>query len=176
MWVKVGESGVITLIWTKISQNHPIFGIIWDNMFVGESVQKLDAKFRMTIPSQHRRYLEDGMIITRGIFDQCLMIFTLEEWESRATKIESLQRLDRKARQLRRQFFTRAERVDMDGQGRILINQKLREFARLESEVIVAGNHTFIELWSPTEWDQNAVDALDDNMLEEVDERILDVF
>ncbi|MEM7126461.1 MAG: division/cell wall cluster transcriptional repressor MraZ [Chloroflexota bacterium] len=145
-------------------------------MFVGESTQKLDAKFRMTMPPQHRRFLEDGMMITRGIFDQCLLVFTLSEWESRAAKIESLERLDRKARQLRRQFFTRAERVSMDSQGRILISQRLREFADIDSEAIVAGNHTFLEIWSPGVWDQNAVDELDIGALDEVDERILDLF
>ena len=145
-------------------------------MFVGESNQKLDSKFRMTMPSQHRRHIEDGMVITRGIFDQCLLVFTLNEWESRAAKIESLERLDRKARQLRRQFFTRAERVDMDSQGRILISQRLREFAKIEAEVIVAGNNTFLELWSPEVWAQNAIDELDIDALDEVNEQILDVF
>lgn len=144
-------------------------------MFVGEDYQKLDAKFRMTVPSQHRRYLEDGLMITRSIFEKCLLAFTLDEWEERAAKIEAIQNLGRHERQLRRQFFSRAERADMDKQGRILISQRLRNYAGISTMAVVAGNNTILELWSPEEWDKNAIDELDVNALDQVDPQLLNM-
>lgn len=145
-------------------------------MFFGQSNQKLDAKSRMTIPSQHRRHLEDGMMVTRSIREKCLQLYPISEWQIRAEKIEALERVDPRARQLRRQFFSQAEPVDMDKQGRILINQRLRSFAGIGSEVVVAGNNSYLELWSVTEWDNVNIDELDEDALREVAQHILDVF
>lgn len=130
----------------------------------------------MTIPSQHRRYLEDGMMVTRSIREKCLQLFPLSEWQIRADKIEALERVDPRARQLRRQFFSQAEPAEMDKQGRILINQRLRTFADIESEVVVAGNNSYLELWSVTEWDKVNIGELDEEVLKEVAQHILDVF
>lgn len=145
-------------------------------MFVGESNQKLDVKFRMTIPSQHRRHLEDGMVVTRSNFEQCLQLFPMEEWQRRAEKIEQLENRSRESRQLRRQFFSQAEEVIMDKQGRILINQRLREFANINSQVIVAGNNTFLEIWSQESWDIIDINEFDEGALDAVDQDIRNVF
>ena len=145
-------------------------------MFVGESNQKLDAKFRLTIPSQHRRHLEDGMVITRSLDERCLRLYTLEEWNKLATKIEELQNGDRLMRQIRRQFFSQAEEVRMDKQGRILINQKLRTYAEVESEVVVAGNNSYLEIWNQTLWDETTLDLIDESTIQNVGKEILNFF
>lgn len=115
-------------------------------------------------------------MITRSIREKCLQLFPISEWQVRADKIEALERVDPRARQLRRQFFSQAEPAEMDKQGRILINQRLRTFADIESEVVVAGNNSYLELWSVTEWDKVNIGELDEEVLKEVAQHILDVF
>ena len=58
------------------------------------------------------------------------------------------------AAQLRRALFSAAEDLKPDRQGRTPIRQRLREFARIENEVVIAGMNTYIELWDPAQWKQ----------------------
>jgi MraZ protein len=61
---------------------------------------------------------------------------------------------------LRRAFFSGAEDLIPDKQGRILISQRLREYAQIEIDVIVAGVNLFVELWRPTLWDEKVLQPL----------------
>ena len=143
-------------------------------MFFGQHQQKLDAKFRMTIPSQHRRYLEDGMMVTVSVYDDCLLLFPMEEWKIRSAKIEALKGVSSAVRKVRRQFFSHAEHAELDKQGRILLNQRLRDVGQIDADVMVAGNNTHLEIWSTNNWADHDIDKLDEEVLQELD--VLDVF
>lgn len=143
-------------------------------MFFGQHQQKLDSKSRMTIPSQYRRYLEDGMMVTVSVYDDCLLLFPMEEWKIRSAKIESLKGVSSAVRKVRRLFFSHAEQVELDKQGRILVNQRLRDVGQIDTDVMVAGNNTHLEIWSMNNWAEHDIDKLDENVLEELD--VLDVF
>lgn len=121
-------------------------------MFLGTYTHTLDDKGRLTIPAKFREQLEHGLVITRGL-DGCLFVFTHEDWQ-RLTEIlgEKLPFTQSSGRQLSRFFFAGADDSTIDRQGRILIPAYLREYAQLESEVIVAGANTRLELWNPEQW------------------------
>lgn len=130
-------------------------------MFLGEFSHTLDTKGRLTIPAKFRDRLDAGLVVTRSPMDRCLLLFPMPEWEQIATKVSALPLADPRSAQLRRAFFSAAEDLTPDKQGRILISQRLRDLAQIDSEVIVAGVNTFVELWRPDLWDEKVLQPLD---------------
>ncbi len=122
-------------------------------MFLGEFVHVIDDKGRLTIPAKFRADLSDDFVITRGI-DRCLAIYPISEWENLAEQVSKLPMTDRQARAFRRLVFANASDVTLDGQGRILIPPRLREYAQLDGQAIIAGLNTYIEVWSPDTWNE----------------------
>ncbi|MEA3374889.1 MAG: division/cell wall cluster transcriptional repressor MraZ [Chloroflexota bacterium] len=122
-------------------------------MFLGEFVHVLDSKGRLTIPAKFRAELDTGLVVTRGI-DRCLAVFPKPEWEQLAEQVSELPLTNRQARAFQRLLFANASAVAPDNQGRVLIPPRLREYAALDGEVVVAGLNTHIELWNPEAWNQ----------------------
>jgi len=123
-------------------------------MFLGEFTHNLDSKGRVTIPAKFRHRLMPGLVVTRNPTGGCLMLMPLDEWQTVADRVSSLPLIDKRTAQLRRALFSAAEDLKPDRQGRILISQRLREFAGIENGVIIAGMNTYIELWDPTQWEE----------------------
>lgn len=130
-------------------------------MFLGEFSHTLDTKGRLTVPSKYRDQLEDGLVVTRSPMERCLLLFPMSEWQKIAEKINALPLTDPRSAQLRRAFFSAAEDLTPDKQGRILISQRLRDWAQIEGDVIVAGVSAFVELWQPALWDEKVLQPLD---------------
>jgi MraZ protein len=122
-------------------------------MFLGEFIHAIDEKGRLTIPAKFRVDLAAGLVVTRGI-DRCLAIYPLEEWNRLAERVSALPLTDRRARAFRRLVFASAADAVPDRQGRVLIPPRLREYADLDSEVIVTGLNTYIEVWNTGGWAQ----------------------
>jgi len=120
-------------------------------MFLGEFIHAIDEKGRLTIPAKFRADLAAGLVVTRGI-DRCLAIYPLEEWNRLAERVSALPLMDRRARALRRLVFANASDAVPDRQGRVLIPPRLREYASLDSEIIVTGLNTYIEVWNTEGW------------------------
>lgn len=120
-------------------------------MFLGRFEHSIDAKGRLAVPAKFRGELSDGLVVTRGI-DRCLSIYPVSQWKPLAEKVSNLSITDPNARNLRRMFFADAVDCELDKQGRVILPQHLREFAGMESEVIVLGINTYIEIWSAKNW------------------------
>lgn len=129
-------------------------------MFLGEFVHGLDNKGRLTIPAKFREPLDAGLVITRSPTERCLLLYPVAAWEQVAAKISALPLTDPRSAQLRRAFFSAAEDLVLDKQGRILLSQRLREFAHIETDIVVAGINVFIELWRPSLWDEKVLQPL----------------
>lgn len=130
-------------------------------MFLGEFSHTLDNKGRLTIPSKYREQLASGLVITRNPVERCLLAMPLSKWDQVAEKINALPLVDPKSAAFRRAFFSAAEDLVPDKSGRILISQRLRDYAGVSDEVVVAGVHSFIELWQPAEWNQRVLTPLE---------------
>jgi MraZ protein len=134
-------------------------------MFLGEYKHTLDSKARLTIPARYRADLESGLIVTRHPTDPCLMLFPGNEWERVAEKINALPLADPKATLLRRLLFGAAENLEQDKQGRIILSQRLREYASIESDVLVLGMSKFVELWAPNTYEAKVAAQLNSGEL-----------
>jgi MraZ protein len=129
-------------------------------MFLGEYTHGLDSKARLTIPAKFRAALAGGLVVTRNPADQCLLVFPKAEWEVLADKVSSLPLTDPRSAAFRRAFFSAAEDLEPDAQGRVLLSQRLREHARIETDVLIAGQNKFLELWNPTLWDEKVLQEM----------------
>jgi MraZ protein len=122
-------------------------------VFLGEYVHILDSKGRLTIPAKFRAELDTGLVITRGI-DRCLAVFPMGEWEQLAEQVSDLPMTDRRARAFQRLLFASASDLSPDKQGRILIPPRLRAYANLDGEVVVAGLNKHVEVWNSEAWER----------------------
>jgi MraZ protein len=121
-------------------------------MFVNHYNHTLDSKNRLTIPSRYRELLAaDGAFVMRG-FDRNLMVIPVPIFEKIAARINQMSMTDPSVRALRRFIFTSAAQAEVDGAGRILIPEFLRQAAAIEAEVVVAGAGDYFEIFSPARW------------------------
>jgi len=140
-------------------------------MFMGEYYHTIDAKGRLIIPARFREELGDKFIITKGL-DNCLFGYPMNGWIEIEQKLKNLPFTRSDARAFVRFFFSGATECEIDRQGRILVPGNLREYSRLEKEVVIAGVSSRIEIWSKELWDKYCQDISD--QYEELAEKIVD--
>jgi MraZ protein len=136
-------------------------------MFLGEFQHSLDAKGRVILPAKFREQLTDGAIITKGR-GRCLAVYTAEEFEQVANTVSELAKRGARERDAARVFFSGANDVQLDRQGRVAIPQALRAYAGLEREVSVVGVYSRIEIWDTGAWHE--LDEAGDAALRESDD------
>jgi MraZ protein len=130
-------------------------------VFLGEFGHSLDSKGRITIPAKFRDQLAPGLVVTRSPMDRCLLLMPQSKWDEVAAKISALPLADHRSALLRRAIFSAAEDLKPDKQGRILMSQRLREYAQIDTELVIAGVNTFVELWNPQLWDEKVIRQLE---------------
>jgi len=107
----------------------------------------------MIVPSKFREGLGEKFILTKGL-DECLFAYSLEEWSNLEQKLKTLPFTDKDVRAFVRFFFAGATECELDKQGRILIPQNLRDYAKLEKELYIIGVSTRVEIWEKNKWEE----------------------
>ncbi|MEJ1297957.1 MAG: division/cell wall cluster transcriptional repressor MraZ [Candidatus Sedimenticola sp. (ex Thyasira tokunagai)] len=124
-------------------------------MFRGATKLNLDAKGRLAIPTRYRERLQErcaSELVVTIDKDHCLLIYPLPEWQVIERKLMQLPSFNPAARNLQRLLVGNATEVDMDGQGRVLLPQNLREFAGLKKQAMLVGQANRFELWDEERW------------------------
>ncbi len=116
-------------------------------MLIGEYTHTIDDKNRLSLPSKFRQKLGRSIIITRG-FDNCLFVYTEDEWRRFTDKLSHMSVADPTSRAFSRFLLSGAVEVEIDSSGRVLIPDFLRSFSGILSKVVVIGVMTRVELWS----------------------------
>lgn len=140
-------------------------------MFTGEYQHALDSKGRVTIPSRLREALGERFLITKGL-DRCIFVYPLSEWARLQQKLRKLKMTNPQSRAFKRIVFSGAMEVESDKQGRVLIPNKLREYAGIEKDVILIGVGERVEIWSENAWNDYYEEA--DSNYEELAEKLVD--
>ena len=120
-------------------------------MFIGEYNHSLDDKGRLAIPAKFRAVLKKGGVVTKGL-DNCLFLYTKEQWAIIAAKFAALPISQSKSRALARHMLAGAMDLEFDNQGRITLPEYLRDFANLKRKIIVAGLYNHLEIWDEGAW------------------------
>ncbi|WP_044565017.1 MULTISPECIES: division/cell wall cluster transcriptional repressor MraZ [Anaerococcus] len=137
-------------------------------MFLGEFTHKLDSKNRIMIPSEFRDDLTEEFFITKGP-ENSLVIYTKDEFDKQSVRLDNLINENKKNRAIKRLFFSSTIKTSLDKQGRVLLNKNLRDYANIESEAMIIGNNTTIELWDVDTW-QAYINEVEVNLSDIMDE------
>jgi MraZ protein len=121
-------------------------------LFIGEYQHSLDSKNRIIVPAKLREGLGNKFVITKGL-DGCLYAYPLEEWKILEDKLKTLPLTNKDARTFVRFFFSGACEVELDKQFRGLIPQNLKEYAKIEKDIVSIGVLSRVEIWSKEMWE-----------------------
>lgn len=127
-------------------------------LFIGEYLHTMDNKGRLFIPARFREGLGLVFVVTKGL-DRCLFLYSGPEWELMEKKLRKLPLARAEARAFTRLFFSGAAELEADKQGRVLLPAALRDYARLEKDVIVLGVSSRVEIWAREEWERYGSEA-----------------
>ncbi len=122
-------------------------------MLIGEYLHTLDSKKRLSLPAKFRKEVGKKVVITRGL-DSCLFMFPEKAWNNIAQKLANLPFGQADTRGMSRFLLAGAVETDVDGAGRILVPDFLKDFADLRSRVVLAGVSDRIEIWNEKTWEE----------------------
>ena len=116
----------------------------------------MDAKGRLAMPARQREPLlsrcDGQIVVTIDTQTPCLVIYPLPEWERIEQDIQGLPSLKPAVRRYQRLVLGYATDLELDGNGRMLLPQSLREYARLDKKLVLVGQGNKLELWSEALW------------------------
>ncbi|MCG8412237.1 MAG: division/cell wall cluster transcriptional repressor MraZ [Bacteroidales bacterium] len=121
--------------------------------FVGEYNCKVDDKGRITFPSSLKKQMNsvsgERFVIKKDIFESCLVLFPIEEWERQNAIIRSkINPYNKEHNKFLRNFYRGSAELILDGNNRLLIPKRLLELVKIFKEAILAGQDGKIEIWS----------------------------
>ena len=114
--------------------------------------------------------LQNGFVIKRAVFQECLELYPMTEWDALMQKINKLNRFKKKNNDFIRRFTAGVKMVDVDANGRLLIPKDLVVFASISKDIVMSSAVNIIEIWDKTKYEKAIDDATVDfaDLAEEV--------
>ena len=116
-------------------------------MFIGTYRHQVDEKSRLRMPSKFKEALGEGFIVAKGT-NGCLFAFSSSEFEALYKKLEAVSLFDMEAQKPVRALLSSAFVTEADKQGRILLPQELRNYAKIQKDLVTIGVGNRVEIWS----------------------------
>ena len=121
------------------------------NTIIGTYECKVDAKGRLMIPSALKKQLanslQDGFVLKRSVFQPCLELYPMTEWNLMMQKINKLNRFVKKNNDFIRRFTAGVKVVEIDALGRLLIPKDLVGFSKISKDIVLSSAVTIVEIW-----------------------------
>jgi MraZ protein len=99
-----------------------------------------------------------GFVLKRAVFNSCLELYPMQEWEQLMTKVNKLNRFNKKNIDFIRRFTAGVKIVEVDASGRLLIPKDLLVHASIQKEVVVSSAVNILEIWDKDQYEA-AIDA-----------------
>ena len=126
---------------------------------------KADIKGRIMLPSGLKKQilpvLNDGFVVKRSVFNKCLEIHPMSEWEKIVNQVNKLNRFVKKNNDFIRSYMSGLKIVSVDSSSRLLIPKDLIRFANLEKEIVLSSSVNIIEVWDKVEYENSVSKSLD---------------
>lgn len=141
---------------------------------IGTYECKADAKGRLMISSAFKKQLspilQEGFIIKRAVFQSCLELYPMQEWNEVMLKMNTLNRFVKKNNDFIRRFTAGVRMIELDASGRLLIPKDLCQFAGIKKQIVLSSAINIIEIWDKDQYEQTLDDAAMDfaSLAEEV--------
>ncbi|MES2544944.1 MAG: division/cell wall cluster transcriptional repressor MraZ [Bacteroidota bacterium] len=121
------------------------------NAIVGTYECKVDAKGRLLIPAPLKKQLtdglQDGFVLKRSVFQPCLELYPMAEWNLMMLKINKLNRFVKKNNDFIRRFTAGVKVVEIDNLGRLLVPKDLVSFASISKDLVLSSAVNIVEIW-----------------------------
>jgi len=114
--------------------------------------------------------LQDGFVLKRAVFQPCLELYPMSEWNKMMEKVNKLNRFKKKNNDFIRRFTAGVKIVEVDSAGRLLIPKDLISFSGISKQVVLASAVNILEIWDKDKYEQAIDDAASDfaDLAEEV--------
>ena len=114
--------------------------------------------------------LEDGFVLKRSVFQPCLELYPMAEWNKMMQKINKLNRFVKKNNDFIRRFTAGVKVVEIDATGRLLIPRDLFVFAGMDKDVVLSSAVNIVEIWDKDKYEKSIDDSVVDfaDLAEEV--------
>jgi MraZ protein len=136
---------------------------------IGTYECKIDAKGRLMLPQAFKKQLapvlQEGFVLKRAVFQKCLELYPIAEWNALSQKVNNLNRFNKKNDEFIRRFNAGVKPVEVDATGRILVSKDLSVFAGLTKEIVVNAAINILEIWDKDLYEK----AIDDAVLDFAD-------
>ena len=123
--------------------------------FRGITKLSIDAKGRLAMPKNHRDRLDENgvkeLVVTADP-GRCLVVYPRPIWEDVEQKLNELPNSSRATRAIQRLYIGYATDIELDGTGRMLLPNELREYAGLDRKAVLIGQGKKFELWDEHTW------------------------
>ncbi|MDO6595334.1 division/cell wall cluster transcriptional repressor MraZ [Oceanihabitans sp. 2_MG-2023] len=139
------------------------------NSLIGTYECKVDAKGRLMLPvalkKQLSPVLQNGFVLKRAVFQPCLELYPMSEWQALMSKMNKLNRFKKKNNDFIRRFTAGVKMIEVDATGRLLIPKDLVVFAGISKNIVVSSAINIVEIWDKDKYEQ----AIDDAALDFAD-------
>lgn len=132
---------------------------------IGTYECKVDTKGRLMLPTSLKKQLgslEEGFVLKRSVFQPCLELFPMCEWNKMMLKINKLNRFVKKNNDFIRRFTAGVKMVEIDATGRLLIPKDLVVFAQIDKDIVLNSAINIIEIWDKDKYENAIENATDD--------------
>ncbi|MBN2728681.1 MAG: division/cell wall cluster transcriptional repressor MraZ [Bacteroidales bacterium] len=125
---------------------------------IGVFELKVDAKGRFIFPSALKKQMGEalagGFVMKKSIFQQCIELYPITEWNEETMKVNRLNRFVKKNNDFIRLFMSGSRQVMLDEAGRLLIPKDLLNFSGVSKSLVVASSINRLEIWSKELYEQ----------------------
>lgn len=132
---------------------------------IGTYECKVDAKGRLMLPSvlkkQMQSVLGDALVLKRSLFQNCIEMHPMNEWDKMMQKINSINRFKKKNNDFIRKFMAGVKMVEVDSNARLLIPKELIQFAGISKEIVLTSNVNMVEIWDKQRY-EDAINQVED--------------
>ena len=141
---------------------------------IGTYECKADIKGRVMVPAALKKQLApvapNGFVIKRAVFQPCLELYPMDQWQELMAKMSQLNRFNRKNNDFIRRFTAGVKTVELDTTGRLNIPKDLASFAGINKEIVISSAINIVEIWDKDKYEQAIDDAASDfaDLAEEV--------
>jgi MraZ protein len=130
---------------------------------IGTHECKADVKGRVMLPSALKKQLsvvlQDGFVLKRAVFQNCLELYPITEWNDLIEKVNSLNRFKKKNNDFIRRFTAGVRLIELDSSGRFLIPRDLVDFADISNDIVIASSVNIIEIWDKNSYEKVLQDS-----------------
>lgn len=134
--------------------------------FIGTYDCKADVKGRVMLPvalkNQMSPVLTDGFVVKRSVFQPCLELYPMKEWNLLMEKMNKKNRFVKKNNDFIRRFSAGVKVVEIDATGRLLIPKNLIDIASISKDVVLSSAINIIEIWDKDSYEKVLEDTTQD--------------